>query len=473
MLPLDVTRRDFLKSGVGVASFAVTSGLLALAPARTAKAVAGIDDVTLGGLVLLVATLGGYAFSRSVANSTLSAMGYGFSDFVSDASNQAAAVTKTLADANNLGVELNRSNAEQAAASIAAGTGYFAEVMGDAATSGRVALDNFISGAGELPGVLRNLVGDFISTKLSSDGANVLGNAVGSDLVSNDLSFSQFTETNRGSVLAKNIDDIAESHNIDIGDATWMIQAFCYNGNSFAGGSIMWGNVPVSINVTYGGRWIIVDTGSSSLKFSALYVYASGNHGNVITQKSREEGVKSTSASVKVNYVFSGSLVSGGTLPVVDRAVDVPDVIGPGYDSLPLGNDLVIDPSTDDVVSAGSLPLPTSIPDVFGDFVGTLNDALAGVVPGVIGLPVSVSEPVVVGTAEGVASMPISEAVATETSLAASLDPPAPTPPPGTVDPPVTVPEGPWTPAVALPFEQLWPFNMIYTLLQVFEQLGG
>ena len=61
---------------------------------------------------------------------------------------------------------------------------------------------------------------------------------------------------------------------------------------------------------------------------------------------------------------------------------------------------------------------------MFGDYVGTLNDILAGVVPGQISLPVSVAEPVVVGTAEGVQSMSITDAIAGETSLSAALNPP-------------------------------------------------
>lgn len=59
-----ITRREFLGLG-GVAAFACASGLGLSAP-RRAYAVAGIDDALLGGLVILVATLGGYAFSRPV-----------------------------------------------------------------------------------------------------------------------------------------------------------------------------------------------------------------------------------------------------------------------------------------------------------------------------------------------------------------------------------------------------------------------
>lgn len=472
---MDLTRRDFLGLCGGGAAFAVLAGL-GLRP-RTAYAVAGIDDAALGGLVLLIATLGGYAVSRSVANGTLAAMGYGFSDFVSDASRQSAAVTQAIADANNLGVELNRSNAEQAAAAIAAGTGYFGEVMGDAASSGRVALDGFISGAGELPAVLRTLVGQYLSSVVGVDGnVRVLpeyttwvsggyvifpntivmsSSAIRSFVVSRNVSDVDIAETNSYVLrIDRQIyDGSGNTAGLNVG------QLFCFEGLT----SLTFSKTG---DTTY--RFVIEVTGGIS------YTRIFGSKGSTTIDVQSGGTFTSFSGSISENYnlLVSSDLVSG-TLPAVDRAVDAPDVIGPGYDSLPLGNDLVIDPSTNDVVSAGSLPLPTGIPDVFGDFVGTLEDLLAGVVPGVIGLPVSVTEPVVVGTAEGVTSMPISDAIATETTLAGTLEPPAPTPPPGTVDPPVTVPEGPWTPAVALPFAQLWPFNMIYSFVQLFEDLGA
>lgn len=468
---MDIDRRDFFRLGGGVAAYAVVAGL-GLRP-RRAYAVAGIDDVTLGGLVLLIATLGGYAVSKSVANVSLQALGYGFSDFVSDSANQAAAVTQTLADANNLSVELSRSNAEQAAASIAAGTGYFAEVMSDAATTGRVALDNFISGASELPGVLRNLVGSFVSTELgtSLQGSRLLPGCVGADGVVTNAGgvFSYDDISTSGLAFTNSLQNMGTNSDVDLSGATWAIDSVRrrVSDNNVAAHYFLYGNQLPKLTWANSGRTLNITSSDGTTTFNRLDVTT----GQVIT--SIGSSVGSSSTAYYTEYVFSGSLVSGSALPVVDRAVDAPDVIGPGYDSLPLGNDLVIDPSTNDVVSAGSLPLPTGIPDVFGDFVGTLNDALAGVVPGVIGLPVSVSEPVVVGTAEGVASMPISDAIATETSLAASLEPPTPTPPPGTVDPPVTVPDGPWTPAIALPFQQLWPFNMIYSMVEVFAALGG
>lgn len=461
-------RRRFLRFGLGVASFSVLSGLGLVSPKR-ADAIAGIDDAALGGLVLLVATLGGYALSRSVANVSLDALGYGFSDFCSDADNRASAVTKAIADANNLGIELNRSNAEQAASAISAGTGYFAEVMAGAVDSGRVVLDNFISGAGELPGVLRTLVGDYVGTRLGVN-ANLLPGCVGTDLASG-FSFDSLSVNNQGVIAAQNFDSMVNG--LDVGNAIWCIKGSYYDirtGN-FEGGNIVFGSQPIRLTANNEGRRLSIGITVSGDSFTVIGINTDGSQ--TVQQNITGVSIGRWPNTYKSDFTFSGNLVSGSALPSVDRATDAPDVIGPGYDSLPLANDLVIDPSTDEVTSAGSLPLPTSIPDVFGDYVGTLNDMLAGVVPNVIGLPVSVSEPVVVGTAEGVQTMSITDAISSATSLEGVVVPPAPTPPPGTIDPPVDVPEGPWTPAVTLPFEQLWPFNMIYSMIQVFDELGG
>lgn len=467
---MEIDRRDFLRLG-GVAAFACASGL-GLSVPRRAYAVAGIDDALLGGLVLLVATLGGYAVSRSVANVTLDAMGYGFSDFVSDASNQAAAVTKTLADANNLGVELNRSNAEQAAQSIAAGTGYFAQVMSDAATTGRVALDNFISGAGELPGVLRNLIGGYIESSMDSSGNRLLSDATTNSDVVNVGSSS----VNLGNMAGGSYVDDLENILVDIAgssSAKWAVHSV-YSFKSSP--STQYHNIvysPNNVTMTKSGTSYELRASTGQLNIHS-YRIVNGAVTDVNNTTSTAITLNLSSSNVNAYSVFSGSMVSGAALPAVDRAVDAPDVIGPGYDSVPLANDLVIDPNTDEVTSAGSLPLPQAIPDVFGDYVGTLEDLLAGVVPGMLGLPISTAEPVVVGTAEGVQSMPISEAVTTETTLALAPDVPVPTPPPvSPIEPPVDVPEGPWTPAITLPFEQLWPFNMIYSMVELFEELGG
>ena len=471
-----LSRREFFGLGLGAGSFAVVSGLGLLRP-RRAYAVAGIDDVVLGGLVILVATLGGYAFSRSVANVSLDALGYGFSDFVSDAGNQAEAVTQAIADANNLGVELNMSNAENAAQSIAAGTGYFAQVMGDAATSGRVALDNFISGAGELPGVLRNLIGNFISSEVATtslldiDYSNSLADYTqfGTGFT---IPFSvgvttfgslaaKFTEL--GGTLPTGYDNLYFWLNSNWQSSTLntLVGSFCFF------------NDMISYQIPTAGNQVTVNTVNSGVLIYQIRVGSTNSEKTLVISSSSRANNFTIVHGSRINLISDG-FVTGGTLPGVDRAADTPDVIGPGYDSLPLANDLVIDPSTDEVVSAGSLPLPTGIPDVFGDFVGTLNDILAGVIPGQISLPVSVAEPVVVGTAEGVQSMSISDAIAGETSLAAAVSPPVgPYPPYDPVEPPVDVPEGPWTPAVSLPFELIWPFNMIYSFVELFEQLGG
>ena len=460
-----ISRRDFLKVGAGVSTFVVVSGLGLLEP-RRADAVIGIDDAALGGLVLLVATLGGYAFSRSVANVSLDALGYGFSDFVSDVNNQSAAVTSAIADANNLGVELNRSNAENAAQSIAAGTGYFAEVMGNAATSGRVALDNFISGAGELPGVLRSLISSYIQSDMfSGEYAKTVAGVTSFGTDNKVLPFS-FMLTTLGQItnMVNNGGTLTQTN-----AALFLVE----NWRSFS-------------NNTAVGNVYFFDEMSNAMIIAGVSLIANITNGmySIVRMRRTTDGISLylqnlqsiSSISYQINnserYCTSG--IVSGALPAVDRATDAPDVIGPGYDSLPLANDLVIDPSTDEVVSAGSLPLPTSIPDVFGDYVGTLNDILAGVIPGMVSLPVSVAEPVVVGTATGVQSMSITDAIAGDTSLSASLNPPVdPYPPYDPVEPPVDVPEGPWTPAVTLPFEQIWPFNMIYSFVELFEQLGG
>ena len=463
-----MSRREFLRLGTGAAAFAAFSGLGLLTP-RDARAVVGIDDAALGGLVLLVATLGGYAFSRSVANVSLDALGYDFSSFVSDANNQAAAVTSAIADANNLGVELNRSNAENAAQSIAAGTGYFAEVMGDAATSGRVALDNFISGAGELPGVLRSLVGNYVGARLGST-SNLLSGCVGANgVVDGSGNTFYYDSITSGNLSANALGTMLDEYELGNSGATWSILANRYriDSGALAVSYLVYGTSAPKLTPSIDGKLLTIQVVDGS-----MLSYLNTQTG--VTNTANSVAVGSGSNLYKTDIMFSGNLVSGSTLPAVDRPVDVPDVIGPGYDNLPLANDLVIDPSTDEVVSAGSLPLPTSIPDVWGDYVGTLNDILAGVIPGQISLPVSVAEPVVVGTAEGVQSMSITDAIAGDTSLSTALNPPVgPYPPYEPTEPPVDVPEGPWTPAVSLPFEQIWPFNMIYSFVELFEQLGG
>lgn len=457
---LDVSRRQFLRLGTGAAAGAVLAGLGLLAPSP-ALAVVGIDDALLGSLVLLVATLGGYAVSRSTANVSLQALGYGFNDYIHDSLKVDAAIGQAVADANNMGVELERQRAQDAADAIASGTGLFADVMASAAESGRVALDGFLSGAGELPAVLRSLVAGFVG-----------GLSVTDTTVPNQTSFGASGTVFPFPFLVADWDYL-DSLGLSVDNAGYdgyvMTLSKNYNttGSGASVGTLLLYRGSIDFSRSNDSTVRIVLDGYKGRTYS-IWTRSFGSIGF------RDDGIASNlQFDHQSSYidVVSPAVVSGSLLPGVDRAADAPDVIGAGYGSVPLGHDLVIN-GDDEVVSAGTLPLPTAIPDVWGDYVGTLTDALAGVVPGTVSLPVPVSQPVVVGTAEGVQTMPISQAISTDTSLARPVAPPY-VPPVSPITPPVTVPDGPWVPAVTLPFEQVWPFNMIYSMLGVFDALGG
>lgn len=447
-----IDRRGFLRFGLGGA---VTMALSAAAPLfpTDAYAIAGVDDAVVGGVLLVMLTLAGYAVSDALLSTNLSAMGYDFSRFASDADNQAAAVTRAIADANNLSVQVNRQQAEDAAAAIAAGTGAAGEWLAGVADSGRIALDGWLSGIGSNQAAIWGLVAQYAETVLSAYPT------VSSDAVS----------AGNTSVTAGSLGLSFRSLPIDailslLGNPTlpvtptWMMMR-PINPNTgkspnfwYGDGDVMYFQGVVANNV----MWKAEGT-----------FYASEYQGAPAQLVSRTiTGSQMYSRSYGVPIV-SDNVFSGALLPGVDKAADAPETYGAGYDKTILGNDLVIDPATGDVVSAGTIALPVDYPYVQLPYVDGLYQQGAGVVSGLYDLPISGQTSAVVGTEEGVVSMPISQAISTQTSLAEVVTPAEPVVPPGTPD------VGPWTPAYNLPFYDVWPFNLVYSFVSELSALGG
>lgn len=456
-----------MRLGGGVAASAVLAGLGLASSPSDASAIIGIDDALLGAAILAAAALGGYAlYSQYTTNNTLQALGAGFSGYVSNGDNRTAAALRAATLASSMGVVTTQDRLEAAAQLIADGQGAFADAMGNAASTGRLALDGLISGSDDLVGAFRELVNGYLSsglldasmpmtvpdvTTIGTSGVNTLPFGVGIMEFNNLLTFCGATttvQTGSGwffySTRWKSLSNGTQAGTLCIGD---LCLQDCYQDGSYMrfikGGS---GCYQARVDKKSGPRL-------------AAQAFSSNN------SNQRLQFNPATDA-----LIVTPDLVIGPKLPVVDRPVDVPDIIGAAWDSLPIASDMVINPSTGDITSAGSITLPTGVPSTAEDYAAALQGMLAGVVAGTVALPVGLDVPVTVATPLGVATVPISEAISTETSLQLEYVPDIPVQP---VEPPTEVPEGPWTPVVDLPFNQLWPFNMIYSVIEVFNQLGG
>lgn len=464
-----VTRRDFLRLGRGAAASAALVALGSALP-RAAYAVAVVDDAVIGAAVATVAALGGYLVTSGSAPSTLDALGTGFRSYVQSESIKAQAVQLCLQAAAEHEAEILEADAQAAADAVASVSGFFYGALEGAAETGRLALDGVVSGVSAGAGVLRGLVSLYMS-QLAGKGATLLSGTIAETaIVTNNFSFDSLTNGNKGTVTVADIDSILAG--IDTAEgATWALRqnVRVYSTDAYVVDTILYGNIPITLRADDGGRTLVV---SRSGNTGSFYRYTVAADGTLTYQGGNSSlAIGRWPSANAAYYTFSASMVAGtAVLPGVDRATDAPDVIAPGYNSLPLGQDFVIDGETGAVAGAGTVPLPQSVPDVIGGLNDWLEGALAGVVPGTIALPVPVSTPVVVATPAGITTMPIERARTSDTSL---VEPGYYIPPSSGIDPPVTVPEGPWTPAVTLPFEEVWPFNMIFDVVEMFGDLGA
>lgn len=456
-----------MRLGGGVAASAVLAGLGLASYPSDASAIIGIDDALLGAVVLAIASLGGYAlYSQYVSNNSLQGLGAGFSSYVSSSSNRVAAATAAAQIAATYGVNTTQARLESAAELIANGQGAFADAMASAASTGRLALDGLVSGSDDLVGAMRELVAGYLSSGALTDVPQAISGltTVGTGSNVGTLPFNWGIQELGG---------MCSAFGCSVPSATSTGYYHIVNRwESYSNGA--------RVGTLYAGTGCII---SATVNGSSLIVSHSGTYQTMRLNKRNSplgivasgSWVSESTATTSVQYtdkywVATPDVFGGPLLPGVDVPVDVPDVIGASWDSMPIASDLVINPSTGDIVGAGSVPLPSSVPTTADDYAIALQDALAGVIGGAISLPVGIEVPVTVATPLGVATMPISDAISTETSLQLEYVPDIPVQP---VEPPTEVPEGPWTPVVELPFNQLWPFNMIYSVIEVFNQLGG
>lgn len=458
---MDLTRRQFFGFGRGAAAAAVLAGLGLASTPRRAKAIIGVDDAVLGAIVVAVATLGGYAlYNQYSGNLGLQAIGADFGNYVSSSQNRTAAAVRAAELAALYGLGTTQANFETAAQSISDGTGAFLDAVNAAADTGRLALDGLVSGAGDLVGAFRELVNGYFSSGVLSDIPQTLPGYTVAGPQQTILTRTLYVwdyQTMRMFVGASE-PPITVSWAILKLMQDWQVLNNDDKGYFICGdGEVTYVNDVGNNSVTIGVNGNVYRT---TVKRNANGLYSQswvrGNTANTIF-------------GTDIGYV-TGDIVSGPMLPGVDRPADAPDVIGSAWDSLPIASDMVISPTTGDIVSAGSIALPTGIPTTAGDYAAALQGSLAGVVADSIALPLSLEASVTVATPAGVAAMPISEAIASETSLQLDYAPDIPIDP---VMPPVDVPEGPWTPVVELPFMNVWPFNMIYTFIDTMSRLGG
>lgn len=461
---MELTRREFLDVTRGAAAAAVLAGL-GLSKPRQAYGIVGVDDAVLGAVVVAMLGLGGYAlYDQYSSNLGLQAVGKSFGDYVSVSGNRVAAAQAAAAIAATYGITATQERYETAAQSIADGTGAFAAAMAQAADTGRLALDGLVSGAGDLVGAMRELVAGYsASGAIGEYPQTVPGTTIGGTGV---MEYPmQILDISMLQGIVRNLTPPPISGHL--------VGYYVYNLDNFSGGAgniyVTTSTVKVYTNVNGG---IDVRLGSGDKYVQKLTRKGSRNYIETNGDWTRYTYSSElwTYEPERHKYFASSDVVGAMNLPAVDRPIDAPDVIGAGWDSVPLAQDMVISPTTGGITGAGSIPLPTGIPTTAGDYAAALQGALAGVVPGAIALPQSLSIPVTVATPTGVATMPISEAISTETSLQLDYAPDVPITP---VLPPVEIPEGPWTPAVELPFNQLWPFNMIYSVVELFQTLGG
>lgn len=456
---LDLSRREFLGLGRGAAAAAILAGLGLASIPRDAKAVVGIDDALLGAVVVAVASLGGYAmYNQFSGNLGLQAVGASFGNWIQSAPNRTAAAALAAQVAASYGLATTQERFSAAADAIASGSGAFADAMAAASESGRLALDGLVSGTGDMVGAFRELVAGYLGSGALADVPQTLPGLTGFGPNSVTISYPvQVWDWQAMRMLCG-----ATEPSINV---TWAALR--------RGGS--WGTIGADNGYLFAGDGQITYVNQTSVNWS----FGVDGTTQYTTVKRNAQGFYANGwerISGSVNFfsnelpgVVTADIVRGPLLPAVDKPADVPDVIGAGWDSVPLATDMVISPTTGEVVSAGSIALPTGIPTTAGDYAAALQGALAGVATDAIALPLSLSAPVTVATPLGVASMPLADAISTETSLQLDYAPDIPISP---VLPPVDVPEGPWTPAVDLPFANVWPFNMIYTFVDTLRGLG-
>lgn len=446
-----------------MAATAIMAGLGLATTPRDAQAIIGIDDALLGAVVVAVASLGGYAlYNQFSGNLGLQAVGASFGNYVSSAPNRTAAAAAAAQIAATYGLTTTQERFSTAADNIASGAGAFADAMAAASESGRLALDGIVSGTGDLVGAFRELVKGWLSSGVVGDSPQAIKGLTTVGSGDSVLPFDCYIAS------AAQLAALANTTLPTGYSSGWLYLMKNWQTNRFIGRYILSGIDYCEVKSTGG---VVINTLLPSMRAS-------------LDRDVTNNTIKSDPWSETTNTVYSFSaqfvgeqywymtpdLVGAIQLPAVDKPADVPDVIGAGWDSVPLATDMVISPTTGEVVSAGSVPLPTGIPTTAGDYAAALQGALAGVVTDAIALPLSISVPVTVATPLGVETMPLSQAISTETSLQLDYAPDIPISP---VLPPVDVPEGPWTPAIDLPFTQVWPFNMIYSFIDTLGALGN
>lgn len=427
-----------------------------------ALAIAGVDDAVVGALLLAMMGLAGYTVATTLTSTSLANMGYSFSQFAADVNNQQAAVTRALADANNLGVQVNRQNAEDAAAAIAAGTGAFGDWLADVAATGRATIDGWLGGSGANQAALWGLVTEWRSAilgELETPGLD-------SVMASNGARLYNYFAT----VRLAGLSDFETTLGITMPAGVtwvWCARSVWQNPSSGVGGlQCFCGTDDYKPTI----RWYDQSRGQiifSPASYYQLRVQSGSLYWYALTAQSF---VYNESSSYYPGYpIITPNVITGSVLPGVDKAPDCPETLGAGYDITPVGADAVIG-QDGTITNSGSIAVPigVTLPGVDVPYSQGLYGLDAGVVSGLRTLPYSAElTDAWVGTPEGVVSMPISQAIASSTSIGATAVPSVPVVPPGTPD------VGPWQPAYSLPFYDVWPFNLVYTFVKEISALGG
>lgn len=432
-----------------------------LARSSQALAIAGIDDVTVGGLLLVMLTLGGYAVSSAVSDATLQILGASFTDWANGSDNQSLAVARAMAAVAQYQLDVRQEQVEASVQRIATGAGDFAAWMADAAETGRLTIDGWLGGAGANQAALWGLVSEwrnavvqaFPTATVDSTMAGKAGQRIydyfGTVRVAELGELSQLMDYTfpDGTVWAMTLSGYVGAEDeryVFYGTDSRYYPYFTYRNSGQA--------YPILLQCQGGGYYV---RRTSSWK----QPYALGS-GFVLYNNPAGDYYKGYP-------IVTPSVLSGGVLPGVDKAADCPETLGAGYDFTPIGADAVIN-GADEVVHSGTIALPVQLPGVDVPYVQGLYGLDAGVVPGVVSVPYGAGvTDVYVGTPSGVVSMPVSQAVAADTSIGVTAEPSVPVVPPGTPD------VGPWQPGYNLPFQDVWPFNMIYDYVSILSQLGG
>lgn len=441
-------RRGFLRLGLGGA---VTVALSAVAPLipTDAYAIAGVDDAVVGALVLAMMGLAGYTVSTALTSTSLASMGYSFSEFAQDVSNQQAAVTRALADANNLGVQVERQRAEDAAAAIAAGTGAFGDWISGVASSGRAAIDGWLGGVGANQAALWGLLAEYVATELG-----VLSRPAAGAKFFADESYS-FADTGIKCYVMGLSELLALYPDVPVPSGVlWAVGEIDQTGHP---------------RLWTGDGMYPVFRPADSWGDSYSYIQCTEWSYDYPTNKYKPISRQSITCAQRYEYYFSSDILVGPMLPGVDKAPECPETLGAGYSMTPIGADAVVG-QDGTITNSGSIAVPigVALPGVDVPYSQGLYGLDAGVVSGLRSLPYSAElTDAWVGTPEGVVSMPITQALEGSTSIGATVEPSVPVVPPGTPD------VGPWTPAYNLPFYDVWPFNLVYSFVSELSTLGG